>query len=342
MKVLIISDAWHPQINGVVRTYENLVRELEKNGHNALVIGPAHFSATMPTPFYPEIRLVIKPFRQLEQMINEFSPDRIHLATEGPLGWAGRKYCLRNKKQYTSSYHTQFPDYIAKRFAWMIPPLYNAVHKQAIKLIRTFHEKSEKLMIATPSLEQQLKEWHFNVPMTRLSRGVDLTQFYPGQKNVLDDKKRPIALYVGRIAIEKNLEDFLKMDWIGSKVLVGDGPVRKKLSSLYPDAYFVGKKQGKELADYYRSADVFVFPSKTDTFGIVIIEALASGLPVAAYNVMGPRDIITKNFLGALDDHSLSKAAYKAIKQAIPEKCVEFIGQNYTWETACKQFLSAL
>ena len=297
MRVLIVSDAWHPQINGVVRTYEYLSRELEKDGHIIHVIGPAHFAATLPMPFYPEIRLVLKPYRRLKRMIKDFAPDKIHIATEGPLGWAARKYCLRKNITYTSSYHTQFPDYIAKRFAWLIPPLYRAAHNLSIKMIRTFHNTSQTVMVSTQSLEAQLKEWGFTQPMERLSRGIDTNLFYPGEKTILQNLKKPIALYVGRIAIEKNLEDFLDMKWDGTKVLVGDGPIRTKLQKEYPDAVFAGTKQGKDLSDYYRSSDVFVFPSRTDTFGIVLIEALACGLPVAGYDVTGPKDVVQHDFM---------------------------------------------
>ncbi|MFP4386524.1 MAG: glycosyltransferase family 4 protein, partial [Alphaproteobacteria bacterium] len=288
IRVLIISDAWYPQVNGVVRTYEHLKRELEEMNHIVEIIGPADFAVSMPMPFYPEIRLVINPYKRLRRMINDYSPDKIHVATEGPLGWAARKHCMQNNIPFSTSYHTQFPDYVAKRFAWLIPPLYNAVHSYAINVVRRFHATSSILYIATQSLEEQLKGWNFKTPMARLSRGVDSSVFYIDKSDLLKEYKKPIALYVGRIAIEKNLEAFLDMKWNGSKILVGDGPTREKLENQYPNAFFVGKKTGTELADYYRSSDVFVFPSHTDTFGIVLIEALACGLPVAAYNVMGP------------------------------------------------------
>ncbi len=342
MKVLIISDAWHPQINGVVRTYEHLREELENMGHHVEIIGPADFAVIVPMPFYPEIKLVIAPDRHLKRLIKDFNPDKIHIATEGPLGWAARRYCIKNNKPYTSCYHTQFPDYIAKRFAWLIPPLYNIVHKTSVKAFRKFHANSDNIMVATKSLEKQLLEWNFKAPIKHLSRGVDFDIFYPKEKNILKNLKQPIALYVGRIAIEKNLEAFLDMEWHGSKVIVGDGPMRSILEKKYPKSLFVGKKTRAELADYYCSCDVFVFPSKTDTFGIVLIEALACGLPVAAFNVMGPKDIITNSYLGALEEENLSKAANRAIKQADKEKCVAHIRKNYSWKTAGKQFVEAL
>ena len=341
IKVLIISDAWYPQVNGVVRTYEHLRDELEAMNHAVEIIGPADFAVSMPMPFYPEIRLAINPYKRLKRMIEDFAPDKIHIATEGPLGWAGRKYCIRNNLPFSTSYHTQFPDYLAKRFAWLIPPLYNVVHRQAIKLVRRFHAASSILYTATPSLDEQLKSWGFETPMVRLTRGVDFSIFHPGEKTILKEHKAPIALYVGRIAIEKNLEDFLDMEWEGTKVLVGDGPARDWLEKRYPTALFVGKKAGHELADYYRSSDVFVFPSKTDTFGIVLIEALACGLPVAAYDVMGPKDIITAPELGILNDN-FAQAAHMATGLPGAEKRVLYVQNNYSWDEAGKQFLSAL
>lgn len=342
MKVLIISDAWHPQVNGVVRTYEYLIKELEKEGHSSHVIGPADFPFSMPTPFYPEIRLVISPYRRLSKMIENFAPDKIHIATEGPLGWAARRYCIKNHAPFTTSYHTQFPDYVAKRFAWLIPPLYSAVHRAGIRYVRDFHAPSSAIFIATQSLAEQLISWNFKTPLKTMTRGVDLSVFHPGEKAILKDLKKPVALYVGRVAIEKNLEAFLDMPWRGSKVIVGDGPIKEALQARYPDVLFAGKKSGHELADHYRASDVFVFPSKTDTFGIVLIEALACGIPVAAYNVTGPKDIITQPFLGALNQTNLEAAAQSAIQNAKPQKAFEHVKNHYSWEQAGQQFIEAL
>ncbi len=343
MKVLIISDAWHPQVNGVVRTYEYLSKELEKSGHKTEVIGPASFAVSIPMPFYPEIKLVIRPYKRLIRIIKDFRPDRIHIATEGPLGWAARKYCIKHNISYTSCYHTQFPDYVAKRFAWLIPPLYNHVHRLAVRIVRKFHSTSNTVMVATQSLENQLKEWDFTVPLKHLSRGIENTIFNTKPQNeVLTEHPGPIALYVGRIAIEKNLEEFLDMPWDGSKVIVGDGPIRTELEKKYPEAAFVGKKVKHELADYYRSSDVFVFPSKTDTFGIVLIEALACGLPIAAYNVMGPKDIITDKTLGTLTEDNLAHAAKEALAHGDKESCATYAKENYSWDKAGKEFIDAL
>ncbi len=342
MKVLIISDAWHPQVNGVVRTYEYLRKELKAAGHTVEVIGPADFAASIPMPFYPEIKLVIRPYRRLMRIIRDVQPDKIHIATEGPLGWAARKYCRKHNVAYTTSFHTQFPDYVAKRFAWLIPPLYNAVHRYAIKIVQNFHAHSKTVMVATKSLEEQLQAWEFQAPIKYLSRGVDFTYFYPSEQTSLTELKKPVALYVGRIAIEKNLEAFLDMPWSGSKILVGDGPIRAELEAKYPNALFVGKKSGKELGDYYRASDVFVFPSKTDTFGIVLIEALACGVPVAAYNVMGPKDIITSPNLGILTEDNLAHAAQQALETGRPTYCADHVKKHYSWQHAGQQFIDAL
>lgn len=342
MKIMIISDAWHPQVNGVVRTYEHLVEELIKMGHTVKVVGPADFPLTIPMPGYAEIRLAINPYSRLKRMIAEYDPDCIHISTEGPLGWAGRKYCLKHGKNFTTSYHTHFPDYVAKRLAKHMPFLYKTVHEIAKRIVRNFHAPSKAMMVATQSLEDELKSWGFKTPMRRLTRGVKLEQFYPGENTVYKDLKGPIAVYVGRVAIEKNIHEFLQMDWDGTKVVVGDGPSRPALEKKFPDAVFVGKKIGEDLAAHYRSADVFAFPSRTDTFGIVLIEALGSGLPVAAYNVTGPRDIITEPFLGVLEETDLSAAAKRALDRGTREERADYVRQLYTWEKAARQFESAL
>ena len=341
MKILIISDAWHPQINGVVRTYEHLSEELIKIGHDVKVIGPRDFPWRIPTPGYPEIKLAILPYNRLKRMIEEYKPDHIHLSTEGPLGVAGRKYCLKQNRPFTTSYHTQFPDYVAKRIAKFLPFLYKPTHALALNIVRNFHSKSSAMMVATQSLEDTLIEWGFKNPIHRLTRGADLNLFQPGEKTKYKDLKKPVAVYVGRVAIEKSIEDFLSMEWKGSKVVVGHGPSEEELKQQYPDAVFVGKKTGEDLAAHYRSADVFVLPSRTDTFGMVLVEALASGLPVAAYDVTGPKDIITEDYLGVLDE-DLGKAAKQAIKQGTPEQRAKHVKNYYTWENVARQYEDAL
>lgn len=311
-------------------------------GHDVKVIGPADFRYTFPMPGYAEIQLVPAPYGRLARMIDDYDPDYIHIATEGPLGWAARKYCQKRKRSFSTSYHTHFPDYVAKRLAKHLPFLYAPIKAFAIWVVRTFHAPSRVMMIATQSLEDELRSWKFKNSMRRLTRGAKLDIYYPGEKTLYKDLKRPVAVYVGRVSIEKSIEDFLKMPWSGSKVIVGEGPSLTALSRKYPDAVFVGKKIGKELAEHYRSADVFVFPSRTDTFGIVLIEALASGLPIAAYNVTGPKDIVTEPFLGALEENDLGKAALRALETGTAEQRAHHVKEIYTWEHAALQFVEAL
>lgn len=344
MKLLIISDAWHPQVNGVVRTYEYLSEELVRRGYDVRVIGPADFPLNMPMPGYGEIRLALFAYRRLKRMIEEFAPDAVHLPTEGPLGQAGRRYCLRHNQKFTTAYHTHFPDYVAKRVAKLFPFAYDRAREAAKAYIHKFHAHSSGIMIATQSVEDELRSWGFTAPIHRVTRGVKLDQFYIGSSDVLQDIPKPIALYVGRVAIEKNIESFLDMAWEGSKVVVGNGPSLKALQDRYPDTIFAGTQTGEALAAHYRAADVFVFPSKTDTFGIVLVEALASGLPVAAYNVTGPKDIITQDDLGVLadSDDGLANAARKALTVGSPDGRATFVKGYYTWENAGAQFEKAL
>jgi len=343
VRILIISDAWKPQINGVVRTYEHIIEELVPLGHIIKVIGPADFPLRMPMPGYAEIELVINPYGRLKRMAEEFKPEAIHIATEGPLGKAARKYCLRHNLKFTTTYHTHFPDYIAKRVRKFLPFLADPVRNAAIRNLRDFHASAAAMLIATQSLEDELKSWGFETPMHRLSRGAHLDIFRPGTPELFDDLPRPVAIYVGRVAIEKNLEAFLDMAWDGSKVIVGDGPDFEELRRQYPDAHFAGKKTGEELGAHYRSADLFVFPSRTDTFGMVLVEALASGIPVAAYNVTGPRDIITEPHLGALHDEDLADAAGRALEQAAHhDKRRAHVEEHYTWPAVAQQFLTIL
>ncbi len=342
MKLLIITDAWHPQVNGVVRTYEYINAELEKMGHEIHVIGPNDFPRTFPMPSYPEVQVALAPGKRLVRLINEYAPDSIHIATEGPLGSAARRYCMKRNYQFSTCYHTHFPDYIATRLSKHAPPLYDSVHSIAKSYVRNFHSTSTAMMVATKSLKDELISWNFQNHMHHLTRGVNTDIFHLGEPTIFKDLPRPIALFVGRVAIEKNIEAFLSMEWTGSKVIVGEGPSLSLLSQKYPDVHFVGKKTAKDLGDHYRSADLFVFPSKTDTFGMVLIEALACGLPVAAYNVTGPKDIITQDFLGSLDD-DLSKAAKKALNSKDNKtKRSQHVKQHYSWRRAAEQFEGAM
>lgn len=340
-KILIVSDAWTPQINGVVRTYENLSRELTAAGHAVTVLGPRDFPWRVPLPLYPEIELALFADRPLARHIARENPGRIHIATEGPLGWAARRFCLRETFAFTTSYHTHFPDYLAARAP---APCGALLRHGAIRLLRRFHAPARAVLVATPSLEAELKGWGFSAPMRRMTRGVDLETFHPGEKRLFSDLKRPVALNVGRVAVEKNLEAFLAMPWPGSKIVVGDGPLLASLRARFPEVLFTGKKTGKDLADHYRAADVFVFPSRTDTFGMVLVEALACGLPVAAYNVTGPRDIVTQRVLGRLGD-DLAACARAALESADARSDAQarfdHVRTTYSWACAARQFLAA-
>jgi len=341
LKILIISDAWKPQLNGVVRTYEYLIETLHDAGHVCDVIGPASFKNRFPIPGYKEIDLVAMPYKELAKHIEAFNPDSIHLATEGPLGWTGRKYCLKNNVKFTSSYHTQFPDYVARRVSRFLPFLYKPAHKIIVNMVKKFHAPSTSLLITTDSMAQELQSWGIKTPIQKFTRGIDTDLFHPGRKTLFQDLPKPIALYVGRLAIEKSVEEFLEMPWHGSKVIVGHGPDEEMLRRKYPDAIFTGKKTGEELADHYRSADIFVFPSRTDTFGIVLIEALACGLPIAAHDVIGPKDVVINESLGALDENLATACKSILDNPSPPEERFNHVVNNYSWQIAMEQFLKA-
>lgn len=346
MKILIISDAWKPQINGVVRTYEYLIPELEKKGHEVRVIGPADFIITPSMPGYSEIKIPLFTGRKLSKIIDDFKPDTIHLATEGALGIVAHRICKKKKIKFSSSYHTQFPDYLRKRVEKAAPFAADFCYNKAVEKIVAFHNTSSSILVTTPTIKKQLQKWGVKKPIHLFTRGIDESKFYLRKDKTplkeLSSLKHPIALYVGRIAIEKNIKDFLKMKWEGSKIVVGQGPDKNSLKRKYKDVLFTGKMTGTELAKYYRAADVFVFPSQTDTFGMVIIEALACGIPVAAYPVSGPKDIITQDFLGALDI-DLSTAAHNALNnnENLKQKRADYTKEHYTWEKAAEQFIDA-
>ncbi len=342
-KILIVTDAWKPQINGVVRTYEQLAAALEKKGHDVRVIGPSSFPRKLPLPGYREIELAVLPRRRLRALIEDYAPTSLHIATEGPLGWAARHYCLDKEIPFTTAYHTQFPAYVGRRVGRFLPFLEQPAQNLTDALVRRFHAPAAGMITTTPTLEQELRTRGYSVPFYRMVRGVCARSFSPGKETLFSHLTGPVALYVGRVAIEKNLEDFLRMDWPGSKVVVGDGPSLNALKAKYPDVLFTGKKTGADLVSHYRSSDVFVFPSRTDTFGIVLAEALACGLPVAAYNVMGPRDIITEPFLGHLHEHDLAAAARGALAlTGDSQKRHDHAREHLSWDTAAAQFLEIL
>ncbi|WP_119679234.1 glycosyltransferase family 4 protein [Indioceanicola profundi] len=328
MRILIVTDAWHPQVNGVVRTLVTTRAELEKLGHRVEVVAPDRFH-TVPLPTYPEIRIALHPGPELRRRIDAFQPDAIHIATEGTLGLAARRYCLSRGIPFTTAYHTRFPEYVRDRAPVPLALSY--------ALIRRFHAPAHAVMVATPSIESDLLARGFR-HIRRWSRGVDTELFRPREKSWLE-LPRPIFLSVGRVAVEKNVEAFLKLDLPGTKLVVGDGPQRAELMQRYPSAVFTGALHGEELARHYAAADVFVFPSRTDTFGLVLLEALASGLPVAACPVPGPLDVLGGSDVGVLDE-DLGRAALAAL--AIPpERCREF-ALRHSWRASAEQFLANL
>ena len=324
MRILVATDAWHPQVNGVVRTLTNMAEAARAFGVEISFLTPLSFR-TFAMPSYPDLRLALPYQAKIARLIAEARPDSIHIATEGPIGLLVRRYCRKNQLPFTTSFHTRFPEYISARLpipeAWIWTAL------------RAFHGPSQAVMAATPALAGELRARGFrNVVLW--PRGVDASQFYPRAADF--GLPRPVFLCVGRVAVEKNLEAFLDLDLPGTKVIVGDGPARAALTRKYPQAVFLGARQGKELADAYAAADVFVFPSKTDTFGLVLLEALASGLPVAAFPVTGPRDVIGNEPVGALND-DLRMACLTAVTIS-PQACLAFAARH-TWEASARAFV---
>jgi glycosyltransferase involved in cell wall biosynthesis len=329
LKVLVVTDAWSPQVNGVVRTLEMLGRELTLLGHDVRYITPQG-RFTLPLPTYAEIRLALFARRSLENEIREYAPDAIHIATEGTLGMGARAICMRYSIPFTTSFHTRFPEYVTARFPFI-------KEETVYRFLRWFHGPATAMMVATPALKRELEVKGFH-NLRIWSRGVDTDVFRPVPGASLPYPK-PIWLYVGRIAVEKNIEAFLKLNLPGTKVLVGDGPARASLSRTYPEARFLGPRSGEALVEAYAASDVFVFPSKTDTFGLVMLEALACGTPVAAYPVQGPLDVIGEWAVGMLDD-DLEKACREALKLSRDDARSFAVLRN--WRSCTEQFLSNL
>ncbi|WP_448501774.1 glycosyltransferase family 4 protein [Sphingomonas sp.] len=330
MRIAVVTDAWEPQVNGVVRTLQSVRSVLERQGHVVRVVSPDLFYS-LPCPTYPEIRLAMARTATVGAMLADFAPDAVHLATEGPLCLAARRWCIRRGFPFTTAYHTQFPDYVSAR---------SGVPAEWIwRYIRWFHDPAQAILASTPSIRASLVD-HGLTQVRHWGRGVDLSAFGPDIEAhpALEGLIGPVQLYVGRLAVEKNVEAFLTNRHPGAKVVVGDGPARAALEAAYPDALFLGARFGRELASLYAGADVLVFPSRTDTFGLVMIEALACGTPVAAYPVTGPVDVLNDR-VGAMDD-----AIEDAIARALTLDrglCAEY-GAQFTWEASAKQFLNAL
>ena len=330
MKIAIATDAWSPQVNGVVRTLQAVSAELTAMGHEVCVIAPDQF-LTLPCPSYPEIRLALTTHFGVGRKIGEFGAEAIHIATEGPIGIAARRHCLRQRFDFTTAYHTQFPDYVAERTGMPADWFW--------RYIRWFHGPSAAVLASTPSVEAIL-EGRGVRPVRRWGRGVDLELFTADRPalRALAGLPRPIQLYVGRVAVEKNIEAFLACDTPGSKVVVGDGPARAALERDYPQVLFLGSLHGEALASAYAGADVLVFPSRTDTFGLVMIEALACGTPVAAYPVTGPIDILDP--ASSAMDEDLGTAIGKALRG--DRKAAAAYGATFGWRRSAEQFLAAL
>ena len=322
--ILVATDAWHPQVNGVVRTLTMMAEAAKGFGVEVSFLTPQSFR-TFAMPSYPDLRLALPNPWKIAELIDAVKPDSIHIATEGPIGLLVRRYCRKRGLPFTTSFHTRFPEYVSARSP--IPEAW------VWRVLRAFHRPSQAVMAATPALAAELRMRGFrNVVLW--SRGVDTSLFHPRDVDLC--LPTPVFLCVGRVAVEKNLEAFLDLDLPGTKLIVGDGPARLALERRYPDAVFLGARHGEELAEIYAAADIFVFPSKTDTFGLVLLEALASGLPVAAFPVTGPRDVIGSAPVGVLDD-DLHKACLEALQ--IPrEICVEFAAAH-TWQASARVFV---
>ena len=324
MRVMIVTDAWLPQTNGVVSTLRQTTAALTRFGHEVAMVTPNEFR-NVPCPTYPEIRLSLFPGSQVSARLTQFRPEAVHIATEGPLGLAARRHCLRRGLPFTTSYHTQFPQYLRARYPIPISVSYRA--------LRWFHAPAVRCMVSTPTMRSELEAQGFG-NMATWRRGVDTDLFRPRDKSFLQ-LPRPIAAYVGRVAVEKNIEAFLQMEWQGSKVVIGDGPQRARLQARFPDAHYLGFRHGEDLAAALAAADVMVFPSRTDTFGLVNLEAMACGVPVAAYPVTGPIDVIDDGITGILDE-DLGAAARRAVRLD-PKACRDHALRS-GWDVCSREF----
>jgi len=328
LRLLTVTDAWHPQVNGVVRTIEATNRELQRAGHDSLVITPAEFS-TLACPGYREIRLSVLPYRKVAHRIEACAPDAIHIATEGPLGQAARRFCVRHGLPFTTAYHTRFPQYVRAMFGIKEHWIY--------RFLRWFHAPAWRVLTPTAEVERELAAWDIT-HVARWTRGVDLDVFRPGDCDspLVAGFGRPRFLYVGRVSVEKNIDAFLNLDLPGSKIVAGVGPALDMLSRRFPDVRFVGVLSRHELAHLYSSVDAFVFPSLTDTFGLVMLEALACGTPVAAFPVQGPMDVVGGSDVAALDV-DLRRGALRALR--IDRARCRIYAERFSWGAATEQFL---
>jgi glycosyltransferase involved in cell wall biosynthesis len=328
MRILIATDAWHPQVNGVVRTLTSLSRAAATLGVEINFLTPDGFPS-IGVPTYPGLRVALPNRREIAKRIEAAAPEAIHIATEGPVGWSVRGYCRRHKLPFTTSYTTRFPEYVSVRTG--IPA------SVGYAVLRHFHDAAAVTMVATDSLKTELAERGFK-KLGFWTRGVDTRLFHPENPASLD-LPRPIFMTVGRVAVEKNLEAFLSLDLPGTKVVVGNGPQKAELERRFPQAKFLGEKTGADLTSHVAAADVFVFPSLTDTFGVVQLEALACGTPVAAFPVTGPLDVIADRPIGAID-RDLRSACMRALTMS-RETCRNFALER-SWENSARQFIGNL
>ncbi|MEZ5880200.1 MAG: glycosyltransferase family 1 protein [Nitratireductor sp.] len=336
MDILIVTDAWHPQVNGVVRTLVNVIGEFERRGHKVRTVTPSDY-LSLPMPTYPEIRLSLTMARSMRRLLAAAAPDVVHIATEGPLGLAARKACLQLGWRFSTSYHTRFPEYLNARIPVPVEWTY--------AFLRRFHNAGTACLVATESMAAELRSKGFR-NLVAWTRGVDHELFNPARRSSdpaglgpYAGLERPVFLNVGRLATEKNIDAFLELDLPGTRVVVGDGPDLARLKAKYPDAVFPGMHKGVSLAEHYADADVFVFPSLTDTFGNVILEALSSGLPVAGFPVPGPIDILTDPAAGIVDP-DLKRAALAALD--LDRKAARKHALGYSWQACADILLSVL
>jgi len=336
MRIMLASDAWEPQVNGVVRTLTRVVSELEAMGHTVEVIHPGQFK-TFPLPTYAEIKVAIGVYEPVQERFKAFEPEAVHIATEGPIGLAARRICVEWKLPFTTSYHTRFPEYVSARLPLPLAAGY--------AYMKWFHKPSGRLMVATPTMREELSRHGFR-NISAWSRGVDTEQFHPrreGEPDIFEGLARPIFLNVGRVAVEKNIEAFVALDLPGTKVVVGPGPQLDELKARYPEVVFKGPKSGAELAAHYACADVFVFPSLTDTFGLVILEAMAAGTPVAAYPAPGPIDLIPGSAAGVLAltaTEGLREACLQALD--LDRARVRAFAETFSWRACAEDFVKNL
>ena len=338
MRIVLATDAWEPQVNGVVRTLTRVVAELREMGEEVEVISPDQF-ATFPLPSYPEIKLARGAYEKVQARFKAFEPEAIHIATEGPIGLAARRICLEWRLPFTTSYHTRFPEYVSARLPLPLAAGY--------AYMKWFHRPSGRLMVATPTMREELERHGFH-NISLWTKGLDTQMFHPrrpdaNEPDIFEGLERPVWLNVGRVAVEKNVEAFVGLDLPGTKVVVGDGPQRAELEAKYPSVKFVGAKFDEELAAHYACADVFVFPSLTDTFGLVILEAWGAGTPVAAFSAPGPVDIIPGTGAGVLapgQTEGLAEACMEALK--LDRAVVRRVAEGYSWRACAEEFLRLL